>query len=143
MTVTRGIAAAATLAGIAAGTASTAWAAPTMSGHYIATVTTPDGKTHNHDWYFTPCGNGCASLALTPGGQSWGQAHLANGQWTMEGLADTTCPDGTTVPMSVTAHTAWDANTLAGSRQATNKLAACGQPAGFTYTDTLQLRKAP
>jgi hypothetical protein len=38
MTVTRGIAAAAMLAGLAVGTASVAWAAPTMSGHYTKTT---------------------------------------------------------------------------------------------------------
>ena len=43
MTVTRVIAAAAMLAGLAVGTASPTWATPTMSGHYIATFTASTG----------------------------------------------------------------------------------------------------
>jgi hypothetical protein len=66
MTVTRAMAATAMLAGLAAGTASTAWAGPSdrtpqMSGHYIETDTSENGQTTTSDWYFTPCGDGCAS----------------------------------------------------------------------------------
>jgi hypothetical protein len=117
-------------------------AANQMSGHYIEIVTTPDGNTHNHDWYLTPCGDGCASVAITPGGQSWGQAHLVNGQWTMDGPTDEFCPDGTTVPMALTGHTAWDANTFAGSSQLTGTVAACGHPAGYQWTNKIQFRQA-
>jgi hypothetical protein len=39
MTITRALAAAAMLAGLAVGTASIAWADTTMSGHYIMTET--------------------------------------------------------------------------------------------------------
>lgn len=49
--VTRGIAAAAMLAGLAVGTASGACAAPTMSGHHTETETEPQsGKTNSGDW---------------------------------------------------------------------------------------------
>jgi hypothetical protein len=54
MTITRKIAAAAMLAGLAVGTASTVWAAPTMSGHYLVTETNPTtGGSMPIDWYFT------------------------------------------------------------------------------------------
>jgi hypothetical protein len=44
---------------------------PTMSGHYIKTETNPDtGKSSDEDLYFTSCGDGCASVAHTPGGQA-------------------------------------------------------------------------
>src|ERR1700722_2290817 len=58
MTITRGIAAAAMLAGLAVGTASAAWADTTMSGHYIRTETGQSGQSETADWYATPCGNG-------------------------------------------------------------------------------------
>jgi hypothetical protein len=72
MTFTRGIAAAAMLAGLAVGTASGAWADPRMSGHYTWTSTSPTGESSSGDYYFTPCGDGCASVASTPGGPGRG-----------------------------------------------------------------------
>jgi hypothetical protein len=66
MTVTRAIAATAMFAGLAIGTASPAWADQTMSGHNIETVTDPSsGQSITNDWYFTPCGDGCASVVST------------------------------------------------------------------------------
>jgi hypothetical protein len=63
MTVTRGIAVAPTFAAVAVGAASPAWADQTMSGHDIETVTDPSsGQSITNDWYFTPCGDGCASV---------------------------------------------------------------------------------
>jgi hypothetical protein len=143
MTITRGIATAAMLAGLAVGTASTTWAdLPTMSGHYLYTATDPQsGRSVTSDWYFTPCGNGCASV--TAGGAPLGQALWLNGQWTMEetgGIAN--CPDGTTVP-ALNDHYTWDPNTLAGAVTITNTVPACGAPAGTTETDSIQLRQAP
>jgi hypothetical protein len=140
MTVTRAIAATAMLAGLAVGTASSAWADTTMSGHYIETITTPSGKTMTHDWYITPCGEGCADIQLPI---EPGRAHLVNGQWTMDGDDDTTCADGTSFPNGLTAHYAWDPNTLAGTLQATTKTALCGFPQGYTYSNAIQLTKAP
>ena len=87
MAVTRAIAATAMIAGLAVGAASAAWAdPPTMNGHYIRTVTSPAGQAINVDWYFAPCGDGCASVALTAGGEAFGQARLVNGQWTQRVL---------------------------------------------------------
>jgi hypothetical protein len=144
MTFTRGIAAAAMLAGLAIGTASTAWAAPTMSGHYIRTDTEPQsGRATTEDWYFTPCGDGCASVAHTSGGQPWGQAHLVNGQWVLVTDGNTKCQDGTVVPNADDDHYAWDPNTLAGTVQVTEKIATCGATAPISWTNNVQLTKAP
>jgi hypothetical protein len=120
-------------------------ATPTMSGHYLKTSTEPSsGKsTAAADWYFTPCGDGCASLALTPGGQPYAQARLVNGQWAMDMKSDAFCADASTVPLANAAHYTWDPNTLAGTARDTQLLPACGYPAGYQYTNTIQLRQAP
>jgi hypothetical protein len=52
------------------------------------------------------------------------------------------CADGPTVPNAATAHWTWDPNTLAGTQQITDKVAVCGNPAGFTFTNNFQLRQA-
>jgi hypothetical protein len=128
-------------AGLAVGTASTAWAAPTMSGHYIETESGPNARTVTSDWYATPCGDGCAAIAVKdPAARGW-QAQLVNGQWTMDSTSDGACTDGTTVPLAMTAHYTWDPNTLAGTVQNTVNVAACGQPAGFNFTNNVQLRQ--
>ena len=146
MTITRGLAAAAILAGVAVGTASTALAdQPTMSGHYIKTssaVSAPPGTpTTTSDWYATPCGDGCASIS-DPGGVL-GQVRLLNGQWTMDATMNAQCVDGSQVPSALSVHYTWDPNTLAGSSQTTAKVPECGQPAGYQQTNNLQLRQAP
>ena len=140
MAIARGIAAAAMLTGIAFGTASTAWAEqPTMSGHYIETVTNSAGQSTTNDWYFTPCGDGCASATVN--GEQ-GQARLVNGQWTIDMVGRQVCGDGTEVPNATSAHRTWDPNTLAGTDQQVYMQAACGQPPGYTRTNQIQLRPA-
>ena len=106
MTIARGFAAAAIVAGLAVGSAGTTWAAEsTMSGHYLRTETDPQtGQSETDDWYATPCGDGCASLADTPGGPVLSQARLVNGQWTLDSAVHTlSCPDGTVLPNAVSA----------------------------------------
>lgn len=132
-----------TTAAPAATTAPPASAAPVMSGHYIATETDPDGDQKTKDWYLTPCGNGCASVASTPGGQAEGRAQLVNGQWTVDNTGSLTCDDGTHVADALTVHLTWDPNTLAGTSQETMVAPACGTPAGRSVTFKVQLRKAP
>jgi hypothetical protein len=142
MTITRGIAAAAMFAGLAVGTANTAWADTTMSGHYIMTESSVGGRPVTNDWNFTPCGDGCASLVSN--GIPVGQARLVNGQWTTpEAAGDIHCADGTTVPNASSAHMTWDPNTLAGTDQITLNVPACGSPAGYQYSHNIQLRQAP
>jgi hypothetical protein len=143
MTISRGIATAAVLAGLAVGTASPAWADQTMSGHYIKIDKAPRGGSQTQDWYFTPCGDGCASVAVAPGAQPLSQARLVNGQWTMDITADGVCQDGTEVPGAISAHLSWDPNTLAGTTQNTYTAPMCGTPAGHQTTNTLQFRQAP
>jgi hypothetical protein len=142
MTITRGLAAAAMLAGLAGVTAATAWADTTMSGHYIETETGP--APYTSDWYVTPCGDGCASIIKAGGGGRPSQAHLVDGQWTVDTTGGPAiCPDGTSVPDAVSAHYTWDPNTLTGTVQTTNTAPACGFPTGFSFTNDLQLTQAP
>jgi hypothetical protein len=139
MTVTRAITATAMFAGLAIGTASTAWADQTMSGHYIKTQTSQDNsQSATTEWYFTPCGDGCADVTSSSAQPS--QAHLVNGQWTMDQTGATArCADGTDHPGIGTIHYTWDPNTLMGTAQATYTAAVCDLPAGYTQTDNIQL----
>jgi hypothetical protein len=150
MAITRGFAATVILAGLAVGTASAAWAETTMSGHYIETETDPStgqpiiigGQPVTNDWNVTPCGDGCANVNFTVGPPS--QAHLVNGQWTMDTTATTVeCADATRVDKAFTTHFTWDPNTLAGTSQNNYTKAACGNAAGTTQTIDIQLRQAP
>jgi hypothetical protein len=145
MTLTRAIAAAAMLAALAVGTANAARAQTTLSGHYIRTETDPQtGQSVIDHWYATPCGDGCATLASTPGGPAVSQARLVDGQWTLDSAVhQLICPDGTLVPNAVSAHYTLDPNTLAGTVQLTYQVAACGVPAGYQVTNNVQLSQAP
>lgn len=142
MAMTRAIAAAAMFAGLAVGTASAAWADTTMSGHYTWTSTTPRGSAMSGDYYFTPCGDGCASVATAPGGQAVALARLINGQWTMEGTWAIRCADGSPGP-NEPYHDTWDPNTLEGTSTLMYNVPACGHPPGYQQTNHLQLRQVP
>jgi len=141
MAITRAIGAAAMLAGLAIGTASTVWADTTMSGHYTWTSTSPTGQSASGDYYFTPCGDGCASVASTPGGPAVAQVRLVNKQWTMNGAWPVRCSDGTT-SNPVPYHDTWDPKTLAGKDAITYSVPGCGHPAGYQQINNLQLRPA-
>lgn len=143
MSTTRRIAAAAMFAGLAIGLAAPATATSQLSGHYIKTETATGGTPLTSDWYFTNCGDGCASVASRAGGGAWGQARLVNGRWALDSDGDSMdCSDGTNVPNSLSAHYNWDANTLAGTVQLTTKMPACGEPTGHQWTNDIQLRQA-
>ena len=141
MVATRAIATTAMLAALAAGTASTALAAPTMNGHYTYTSTGANGQSVTSDWYVTPCGDGCASVVSK--GTPLGQARLVNAHWTMDGTSNAVCADGPKVHDAVSDHFTWAPNTLAGTVNETFKVPACGWPAGYSYSLNLQLRQAP
>jgi hypothetical protein len=162
MAVARCITATAFLTGLAFGLAAPAGAwgpagpAPfpadfQTDAHYISTQIDPktgqpltvEGHPVTNDWYFTPCGDGCASVARTPGGPPLGQAKLVNGQWVLDTTDAAECPDGTTVPDAIAAHRSWDPNTLAGTVQTTGKEGACGVPPGATHSVNIQLALAP
>lgn len=137
------------LAGSAVVAPGTAWADQTLNGHYVqhqydqatGRPITSGGRVVTDDWYFTPCGAGCA--ALVAGGEPSGVAHLGNGQWTLDSIANVACPDGTRVDKVQSTHSAWDANTLAGTQTSTFTAPACGTPKGFSYTLRTQLTPAP
>ena len=143
MNVTRSFAVAATFAAVAVGAATPASAAPEMSGHYTETETAANGRSTTDHWYFTPCGDGCESVA-PKGAKPFGQAHLVGGQWTLDVTGETAmCEDGTQVPNALSAHYTWDPSTLAGTVQTTADAPECGDPAGYQVTDNMQLRQAP
>jgi hypothetical protein len=144
MTVTRGFAATVIFAGLAVGTASAAWADTALSGHYIRSEMSQSGQSETDDWYATPCGDGCASIASTPGGPAISQARLVNGQWTLTSASHTlACPDGTVVPNAVNAYYTWDPNTLAGTVQIISQGPACNIPAGYQKTNSVQFTHVP
>jgi hypothetical protein len=161
MAIARCITATAFLGGLALGLAAPAGAwgpagpAPipadfNTNAHYTETQINPQtnqpfivkGHPVTNDWYFTPCGDGCANAARTPGGQSLGQANLVNGQWTLDTTDGADCPDGTTVPDVVAAHRSWDPNTLAGTISTDGRKPACGFPAGDPEQANIQLQLA-
>jgi hypothetical protein len=142
MAIARSLAATAMFAGLALAFAAPVIAAPQMSGHYIETETDPaTGHQDTYDWYFTPCGDGCASITGAHGGNI-AQAQLVDGQWTFDTPATQGCADGTNTP--ATDHITWDPNTLAGTMLITLASPGCGgQPAGTQLTWNVQLTQAP
>jgi hypothetical protein len=94
-----------------------------MSGQYIRTETNAEiGLSSDADWYVTSCGDGCASVAGTPGGPAV-QARLVNGRWTMDEEGNAAlCLDGSVVPNSETSHYTWDPYTLAGTYKSPKSL---------------------
>src|SRR5882757_1293559 len=63
MTITRGFAAGAMLAGLALVVTAPVSNADPLNGHYIETETYPDGHQSAPDnWFITPCGDGCATI---------------------------------------------------------------------------------
>jgi len=140
MAIVRGLAATAVFAGLAVGTAGTAWAdLPTMNGNYTETSTTPDGRTLTTAWAVNPCGDGCVYIKAGAGGS---QARLVDGQWVLDTLDNVNCSDGTYIQYAANAHITWDPNTLAGTAQHVYIMPACGRPPGYTQTDQIQLKQA-
>lgn len=132
MVVSRGIASAAVLAGwLTVGSAATASAAPAMSGHYVSSVTSTSGEVTSSDWYFTPCGDGCASVSGTPGGPPFGEARMFDGQWTLAWHSDAFCPSGTRVPGAYASYATWDPNTLTGKNESGITKPICGSDKGL------------
>ena len=177
MIITRALASAAILTGLAAGTACTSphreagsaapetspaaanttppagqpAAAPgqpatTMHGHFLATYT-KNGKSTSVDWYFTPCGDGCASVAIGhPATSPPLEARLVNGQWTMDNKNDSgRCPDGSFTSAGIFAsHITWDPRTLTGKVQQTLTQPGCGVEGGTDMgAQDLQLKAVP
>ncbi|MEB3982984.1 hypothetical protein OQ968_17125 [Mycobacterium sp. 663a-19] len=141
MNVTRSFAVVATVGAVAIGTAAPA-SAEEMSGHFVDTSTDSKGVSTTADFYFTPCGDGCANVAKdTPSGPT-SQAHLINGQWVMDFIDRDDCADGTKVEGALMVHMTWDPNSLAGTSQSTVLMPACGDSVGYTFTNNEQLTRA-
>ncbi|OBI70516.1 hypothetical protein [Mycobacterium sp. E796] len=137
----RGVATAATFAAVAVAGAGPASAAPVMSGHYMKTTTDPGGgRTFTENWYFTPCGDGCADMSSPAAGVS-GRAMLMDGQWTLDSTEDIVCRGGVTEGDAASAHYAWDANTLTGTVQVIQRQPVCDHPPQ-SYTLSFRLTKA-
>jgi len=142
MTITRGFAIAVAFAGLALGTATTAWADSSFSGRYTSTDTSSGGNVHTETWNVTPCGDGCVKISIEGGGAPW-TAQLTNGQWQWDESDDMVCNDGSKVSSASTSHNAIDAATLRGTSLVTYKKAGCGQDnVGKTFTHTLVLTPA-
>jgi hypothetical protein len=144
MNVAKSFAIAATFATVAVGAASPASADPAMSGHYTVTYTDPDGKTHTEDYYFTPCGDGCASAANAPNAEPFANAYLDNGRWKLVNPSvGWTCDDGSEVQDAATEVDTWDAITLVGKAHMTDKFANCGDPEPESIDYNTTFKKSP
>ncbi|SPM31937.1 hypothetical protein [Mycobacterium terramassiliense] len=113
--------------------------APEMMGHYVFTETKA-GHNYVTDWNVNPCGEGCIDIKA---GNGISRAQLVDGRWVLDMFDNVRCADGVRVPYAANAHIMWDPNTLAGTDQQVYTQAACGQPAGYTETNPIQLRATP
>jgi hypothetical protein len=117
-------------------TSTSTTSAPELNGTYKVTGETTGIST----WTVTPCGGGCADVAVRSESANetgdtlalpfTGQAHLKNDEWSMaifrtDGYE---CEDGTY--SAVDAIYSWNATSLKGSWDATLHGPGCGEPAG-------------
>ncbi len=109
---------------------------PVLNGHWVET-TTVNGKPRSNDWYFTPCGAGCAK------DRDGATAHLQGSNWVMDDTSNTICDDGTEVDDVLNSHYSFDASSGAGTVTTSYIRAACGQPAGGSQTTPVTFRPAP
>jgi hypothetical protein len=140
MAIGRAFATTAIFTGLA--TALAAPASSDMNGHYTFTETDASGQAASSDWYVTPCGDGCVSVAFTPGGPTK-QANVVNGQWVLDSTDNLECEDGTTAPDATTAHFTWDPKTLAGTVVSTDIVPICGEQPGHQESNTMKLVRVP
>ena len=138
MIIARALAISVASAAVAAMTA--APAAADLSGTYNFDDPTPGPPG---TWTITPCGTGCVDVADAGGNDAAGpyapysgQAHLADGQWTMtvNSRDASICTDGSHLPGTMTY--VWSDATLAGTLSGTITPAACGFADG-TVTPSL------
>jgi hypothetical protein len=153
MTITREMPAAIILAvGVAIGSAGTASADGPLQpspGELSGTYSYESDTGRVNTWVITPCGPGCADVAVTPVTDPrvvpyGGRALLNNGRWdmTVQYAHAVRCKppnDNATVPGTVVF--AFEAATLDGTAVNTQTDAACGDPAGATYEGGFSLVK--
>jgi hypothetical protein len=131
-------------AGVAIGSAGTAWAdgpVQATAGQLSGTYTYQSDTGRVNTWVITPCGPGCADVAVTPVTDPrvapyGGRAVLDDGRWTMviETAQAVRCQppnDNVTVPGTVAF--AFDAATLNGTAVNIQNVDGCGDPAGAAY----------
>ncbi|OBK79691.1 hypothetical protein [Mycobacterium sp. 1164985.4] len=152
MTITRTLSAACIIgAGVAIGSVGNAWAggSPQAPGELSGTYTYHSDTGRVNTWVITPCGSGCADVAVTPVTDTrvtpyGGRALLDNGRWNMavqyaQAIRCKPPNDSVTVPGTVAF--SFDAVTLEGTAVNTQDAAACGDPAGATYQSGFTLTK--
>jgi hypothetical protein len=154
MTITRELPAALIIiaAGVALGSAGTAWAggpSRASAGELTGTYSYQSDSGGLATWVVTPCGSGCANVAVTPVTDPritpyGGQARQGNGRWnmTVQSAQTVRCKppnDNVTVPGTVAF--SFDAATLSGTAVNTQAVDGCGDPAGATYQGTFTLTK--
>jgi hypothetical protein len=153
MTITRELPAAIILAaGVALGSSGTASAdGPVQQspGELSGTYTYESDTGRVNTWVITPCGPGCADVAVTPVTDPrvvpyGGRALLDNGRWGMavqyaEAVRCKPPNDNVTVPGTVVF--AFDPATLDGTAVNTQSVPACGDPAEVTYESGFSLAK--
>ena len=153
MTITRELPAVLILAaGVAIGSAGTASADGPLQpspGELSGTYTYESDTGRVNTWVITPCGPGCADVAVTPVTDPrivpyGGRALLNNGRWdmTVQYLHAVRCnppDDNVTAPGTVVF--SFEAATLNGTAVNTQSVPACGDPAGATYQSGFSLTK--
>lgn len=111
-----------------------------MSGHYVETSTNRDsGGTSTNHWFFTPCGQGCASVQVCDNEKREGctsaQARLVKGRWEMDvSHVDIACPNGAIIPDATSFYYTWNPDTLRGTGEGTRYGPGC--PGGITPPST-------
>ena len=153
MTISRGLPAAIILAaGVAIaspGTASADGPLQPSPGELSGTYSYESDTGRVTTWVITPCGPGCADVAVTPVTDPrvvpyGGRALLNGGRWdmTVDYAHAVRCKppnDSVTVPGTVAF--SFEAATLTGTAVNTQSAAACGDPAGATYQTGFSLAK--
>lgn len=118
-----------------------------MSGHYTETTTNREGgQTITNHWFFTPCGDGCATVQLCDNAKrencESAKAQLSGGRWKMDvSDIDVGCPDGSVIPKAARFHYEWNPSSLAGTGEGTREGPGC--PIGITpvaATTDIQLK---
>jgi hypothetical protein len=154
MTITRELSAAIILAtGVTIGSAGTASADGPLQpspGELSGIYTYESDTGRVNTWVITPCGPGCADVAVTPVTDPrvvpyGGRALLNNGRWdmTVQYAHAVRCkPPNDSVTVPGTVGFSFEAATLDGTAVNTQSLAACGDPAGATYQSGFSLAKA-
>lgn len=154
MPITRALPAAIILAaGVAIGSAGTASADGPLQpspGELSGTYSYESDTGRVNTWLITPCGPGCADVAVTPVTDPRvvpysGRALLNNGRWDMtvqypEAVRCKPPNDYVTVPGTVVF--SFEAATLTGTAVNTQTAPACGDPAGAAYQSNFSLAKS-